>query len=283
MPAMTGTEATFKVANPWARRWLWFVVGLVTAIGIVLYVFPRRTEDLFAWTIGSPMTAAFLGASYLASIPLSLLASLRRYWASMRLPFPGVGVFSALTLIATLIHLDVFHTDTAPGVVWITVYIISPITFFGILIWMTRAPGTDPPRTSPLVGWERALLLLVALVMIPFGVALFVAPGWADGAWPWALTSLTARAIGAWLAGVGTVVLHMHWENDWKRIVPGPPELGLLGLLHLGAVARFSNEFNWDGVGAWLYVGCLVLFIAIGIYGVLKCWRMDILLTRAEG
>ncbi|RIK42805.1 MAG: hypothetical protein DCC58_10505 [Chloroflexi bacterium] len=278
---MAAAGASLKVANVWVRYWLWVVVGLVSLVGVVLYIFPRRTEDLFAWTIGSPMTAAFLGASYWASIPLSLLGSFRRYWADLRIAFHGVGVFSVLTLVATFNHLDKFHTSSVPGVIWIATYIVAPFVIFGIVIWMGRAMGADPPRIAPLATWERALLLLISLGMVPLGLALFIAPGWADGVWPWALTPLTGQAVGAWLVGIGTVVLHICWENDWVRIAPGPPAFALLGVLHLVAVARFNAELHWSGLGAWLYLACLVGFTAIGLYGIVKCRRLGIRLTPA--
>lgn len=268
-------------ADPWVRRWLLLVVALVTSVGIVLYILSRRTADYFAWTIGVPLTAAFLGASYWASIPLSLLAAYRRYWADARLAFHGVGIFSTLTLIATLIHLDLFHTDSVPGVIWIITYVVAPFAIFGIAIWMERRPGVDPPRTAPLATWERGLLLLIALGMLPLGAALFIAPTWADAAWPWPLTPLTGRAIGAWLVGIGSVVVHIWWENDWQRIAPGTPAFALLGLLQLGAVARFRDTLNWDGVGAWLYVGCLIAATAIGIYGIVVCRRLGVRFTPA--
>jgi hypothetical protein len=75
------------------------------------------------------------------------------------------------------------------------------------------------------------------------------------------------------------VVLHINWENDWIRIAPGTPAFVLLGIFHLIAVARFNDEFNWSGAGAWVYVGCLVGITAIGVYGVLKCRQLGIRFT----
>jgi hypothetical protein len=50
------------------RRMLIVASGLVLGTGLILTLFTRRTADLFAWPIDPPMTAAFLGAGYLASV-----------------------------------------------------------------------------------------------------------------------------------------------------------------------------------------------------------------------
>src|SRR5947207_178035 len=47
---------------------------LATVAGIQLSVLSTRTADFFAWTIGVPMTAAFLGAFFWANTPGFVLA-----------------------------------------------------------------------------------------------------------------------------------------------------------------------------------------------------------------
>ncbi len=52
--------------------------------------------------------------------------------------------------------------------------------------------------------------------MIGFGGALFLAPELAGPLWPWALTILTARMLGAWLIGLGLAAAQALWENDLR-------------------------------------------------------------------
>ena len=73
-------------------------------------------------------------------------------------------------------------------------------------------------RTQPLANWLRLLLGLQALILVPLGAALFIAPLLTAPLWPWALTPLTARAIGAWLIAIGAGMAQSVWENDLDRV-----------------------------------------------------------------
>ena len=55
------------------------------------------------------------------------------------------------------------------------------------------------------------------MVMLPVGAMLFLAPQLTAPVWPWMLTPLTARAVGAWLVGLGTVAALGIRENDFDR------------------------------------------------------------------
>jgi hypothetical protein len=46
-----------------------FIAGvcLTVGTGVGLYALPDRTADYWAWTIKSPLTAAFFGAGYLSA------------------------------------------------------------------------------------------------------------------------------------------------------------------------------------------------------------------------
>ena len=47
---------------------LYAASGLVLIMGLLLYLLAGDTDVYFAWTIGIELTAAFLGAGYLASL-----------------------------------------------------------------------------------------------------------------------------------------------------------------------------------------------------------------------
>jgi hypothetical protein len=49
-------------------RWMLIAAAfLVVGAGLDLFLFPEHTGTLFAWAIDPPLTAAFLGANYLAA------------------------------------------------------------------------------------------------------------------------------------------------------------------------------------------------------------------------
>jgi hypothetical protein len=255
----------------WQMKW-WFLIDtlLVFISGVQLYVLTAHTDRFFAWTIGSKLTAAFLGAAYWASVPLVFYASRQKVWARARMAVPGVLVFTSLTTVATLLHLDKFN-QASPHLsarlvtwVWLLVYISVPIWLVIMGIVQARMAGSDPPRDAPLPGWLRLVLAGQAVLLAATGLVLFVAPtvAW----WPWTLTPLTGRAVGAWLLGIAVIAGQAAWENSWERVWGAMVGFMLLGVLQLGALARYGDEVRW-GAAAVLYVAVLVIVLAIGIYG----------------
>lgn len=194
----------------------------------------------------------------------------------------GVLVFTTVTTVATLMHLDRFHLGAGQppqallaGWAWMVVYLAVPPSLLILLLRQWRAPGGDPSRVAPLPGWARAVLGAQAVTMLPLGAWLFAAPGASDW-WPWPLTPLTSRAVGAWLLGIGLTTAHAAWEGDWARLRPAMASYVLLGALQLVNTARFAGTVEWSEPGAALYVLFLMSVLGMGLYG----WRAA---TQAGG
>jgi hypothetical protein len=253
----------------------WFLIDcvLVLVAGLQLFVFSAHTARLFAWTIAPPLTAAFLGASYWASLPLIYLSSRRTAWADARLAVYGVLAFTILTTAATLLHLGRFHFAAAAigaraaAWIWLLVYAIVPPVLSLLLAAQLRVPGADPPRREPVPPLVRLALGLLAPIMVAAGFALFVqAREW----WPWPLTPLTARAVGGWLIGIGIIVAQAWWENDLHRIKPAMLAFAVLGALQLIAVARYQASIDWSRPIAFVYVGVLLIISGVGVLGSIR-------------
>ena len=264
------------------QRLLFAASVLVFVIGIPLYLFPTRTDELFAWTIQPPITAAFLGGGYWASVLLELLAARERSWANARIAIPAVFGFTALTLVVTLVHIDRFHlgsehawrTQTVTWV-WLLVYASVPPTMAALWLRQMRGSGQDPPKGEALHPWMLVILGLQGAVMLVLGITFLIAPSdTAPHIWPWALSDLTARAIGAWLVGLGIAALHAVLENDSRRVRAGMVGYAAFGVLQLIAVARFAAEedaagghvIRWDHLSSWLYLVFLAGMLAAGAF-----------------
>jgi hypothetical protein len=252
---------------------------LVLSVTISLYLLTEQTDRYFAWTIGLPLTAAFLGSGYGASFLLEYLSSRERIWARARLAVPAVLLFTTLTLIATLLHLEPFHFDsphliTRAGTwVWMIVYGGVPPALALVWLHQVRQPGSDPPIIAPIPGWMRLLLTSQAAVMLLLGAALFIWPTVVAPIWPWALTALTGRVVGAWLVGIGTVAAHAAWENDWVRVENMMISYLAFAVLQFVALLRYPDAVAWDSPGAWLYVLFQLTVLAAGLYGWLAARR----------
>ena len=256
-------------------RWLLFVASvLVFIIGIPLFLLSGQTDRYFAWTISVPLTAAFLGAGYWSSFFIEFVAARERVWANSRVAVPAVFVFTGLTLVATLIHLDLFHLGGSFAAItqigtwtWMAVYVSVPILLAALWAIQLRLPGGDPPRSTPMSGVVRLAVYLLAAAMLVVGVALFVAPSSAIILWPWELTPLTGRAVGAWLIGLGVAAAHMAWERDWRRVLPVSTMFAVFGALELVVLLRFLGGVAWSGARAWIYLLFLLSMLAVGLYG----------------
>ena len=246
---------------------------LVLAAGIPLFLLSSQTETRFAWTIKPAVTAAFLGAGYWGSFVLELLAARERVWARARVAVVPVLTFTVLTLLATLIHLDRFHFHSSSTTAlvstwgWIAVYAIVPPVMTVLLVRQVRAPGIDPPREAPLPTWLRVVLVVQAGVLLAVGMLLYVAPDSTKGLWPWALTPLTARAVAAWLLGIGLTAAWVVWENDWRRIRVAMAGYAAIGVLQLVVLARYRDELDWDSAQAWCFLLFVLSMPLIGAYG----------------
>ena len=264
-------EVAIRELSGGMRRLLWIAGFLVLLAGSTLFILTEQSESFFAWTIDLPLTAAFLGAGYWASVAFEWLAAREGAWVYARISVPSVFVFTTLTLIATLIHLELFHLGGSFPVrtqaiawAWIAIYASVPVAMAWLWVTQSRAPGSDPEKTAPLPGAIRVMLVIHALVMLPLGAYLFLAPERAAALWPWALTPLTGRAVGAWVFSVGITAAQAARENDLERIrVAAFGYIGL-GVLQLLALARYLDVPDWTDFRTLLYLTVLISMIATG-------------------
>jgi len=266
----------YRQVTPAMRGILWVGVALVFVAGTSLFVLTDHTERAFAWTIKVPLTAAFLGAFYYTACVIAVLSVRRREWARARVGIAGVTVFLWLTMLATLLHLDLFHLSSEIGTaraaawIWLAIYVADPIALTIIWFLQVREPGEDTPRATPLPGGYGAILLLEGIGLVAVGVYLFVASASAAHIWPWPLTPLTSRMSAAWLVGLGITLVCAAAEADWDRIRPATAGLVALVVFQGIALARYSGAIVWGTPQARGYVALLVLNLVVGIVGVVS-------------
>lgn len=247
---------------------------LVFLAGLQLTVFPTRTADWFAWTIDVPMTAVFLGAAYWSSAVLELAGARSSGWGRARLAVWTVLVFTVLTLVVTLVHLDKFHLGAEhPASArlvtwgWLAIYAGVPVVMVAGLVVQVhgRLPAADVVRHRLPVAL-RLLLAALGVLLLAAGTALLVAPTWAAAGWSWPLTPLTARAVGAWLVGLGWAAAHACLLDDTDRVRP----LGLTGaafvVLQVVALLRHGDAMDWSGWQVAAYVAGLAWIGAVAVW-----------------
>jgi hypothetical protein len=263
-------NATDQARSSAGLRWFFGVSAVLAAVaGFQLFVGATETDRFFSWTIDPPLTAAFLGAAYWAAMVLLAWAAGQRSWARARTALPAVFTIAVLLLIATAIHLDRFHHDLF-GRFWEAVYVVVvPLLAYLTLRQVRRSgPAEDEGRRLP--GWLRAVLCVQALAMLAVGAALFVAPIGASSLWPWPLTPLTGRAIGAFLVGFGAAAAFAVGDDEFGRLHGAALAYATLGALELAAAAFHGEDFTAPGMGVAVYVAACASVLAVGLYGAVR-------------
>lgn len=256
-----------RLTSPRMRMIFWVFAGLALIAGALLFIGATRTDAWWSWTIAPPLTAATLGAFYWAAFVLILGAARSESWAEARPAAYPVAVIALLLLVITLIHLERFDLDSLFGIFWLAAYAVVPPLLAWSLAEQLRAPGDDARPWGRLPGALRAALIVEGVVLLAGGGLLLIAPGTADDLWPWALSPLTSRAIGAFAFGIGLAALIAARDDDPVTFRGAALAYTALGLLELLALLIHSPDLGEDDLATALYVAFWSLVSLTGIYG----------------
>lgn len=115
----------------------------------------------------------------------------------------------------------------------------------------------------------RSFLIFLVVPTGILGLGLYAAPMAVLKLWPWMLTPLTARTVGAWLLAIAVISAQAALENDVVRIRPAFITMTALGVLQIVALLRYPSDFRWMSVAGWAYLLILIGILCAGAYGLL--------------
>jgi hypothetical protein len=122
----------------------------------------------------------------------------------------------------------------------------------------------------------RWLLVGLAVVLLAAGVALLVDPLRAADLWPWPLTPLTGRAIGAWLVGLGWAAAHARLIDDADQVWPLGPTGAVFVVLQAIALARYGDALDAAG-----WAETMAYLAGLAWIGVVSVWILVLRPRRA--
>ncbi len=270
---MTATEPTGGL-----HRSTRVAVGVLLALAVLnaafLYFMPARAATGYAWAIRPPISAAFLGAGYLAGVVATALAVLAaRRWRSIQPLAVALVTLSVGLLAATLLHTDRFRWGYPPTWVWTGVYALAPIGV-AILARRQRAITTRPAIADPRLRLLRLLSLACGAAMLAGAIALFAFPGDLRRHWPWPLTPLLAQAVAAWIAMIAAALLWSAYDlrRTHEALIPYAT-LGAWCLALLALPALHAGEITRTGAPLLIYLGALIALVALAALGVTRAGR----------
>jgi hypothetical protein len=250
---------------PSTRAGVWILFVLALANGVFLYVVPGRADTDYAWSILPAVNAAFIGAGFLAgtlATGLVLFAATR--WRSLHTLPPALWVLATTLLAATLIHNDRFKWDYGPTWLWLVVYAGVPFVVPVLVLLQQRVAEPEPPA-DPRLRPVRVLSAVCGALLVIGAAVLYIAP--LDVDWPWALTPLLGRAVAAWYAMVGTMLLAcaIGLRRATEAIIPYST-LAAWCLLLLALPLLHADDVN--GAGAW--VAMMIVLLALAAFALAR-------------
>jgi hypothetical protein len=174
-------------------------------------------------------------------------------------------------LVATLLHLDKFHFNSPDTIAqsaawfWLAIYAFVPPLMLVMWYRQSRVSGDEPERTSRLLSVVRFVLLIQALIMLAWGIGLFVRPTIFASSWPWKLTPLTSQAVGAWLIGIGVFAAHSVVENEYGWKV-GMVSYLAFALLEIITLLHYPGSLSLISSSTWLYLASIISVLFAGAY-----------------
>jgi hypothetical protein len=169
--------------------------------------------------------------------------------------------------IATILHWDKFNHSHISFYTWTVLYFTTPFLILGA--WL-RNRSADPgaPDANDVVislpvrlmmGGVGGFTLLISLI-------LFLAPQLLIDIWPWTLTPLTARVVGAMFSISGIVGLGIALDSRWSaaRIIL-QTQVFTIAMMLIASV-RAWGDFNQANPVTWIFTGGLAALL-VGVTG----------------
>lgn len=264
LESRSGSKTPLRARPAFALGMIVVLILSISNAGF-LYLLPDRADTDYAWSIALPVSAAFLGAGYVAGLVVTVLGLLvARSWRSIRLVYPGVISLAVVLCLATLIHRDVFDWDYALTWAWTVVYVLIPPGFGGFWWYHERRQPRDLPADGRLAVF-RPFALILGTGMAVLAILMFIFPDTFVDRWAWPISPLLSRVFAAWYALFGVILLDIGLRAKQVRelVIPSAAVLAS-ALLLLILPLRYPDDMETGRVGFWSLM-LLHLVLAAGM------------------
>jgi hypothetical protein len=173
--------------------------------------------------------------------------------------------------VSTLLHWAKFTHGSVAFWLWALLYFTTP--FLVLWTWLRnrthdRAGDVDDLRLHPAAVW---IIAAVGTLAVATGVFLYAAPTSAISVWPWPLTPLTARVLGAVFC-LGLAGAAAPLDRRWTTARLPFQVAGIMVALMLVAGIREHDSLDSTNALTWLITaGFLLVFLA----GAVLYYRME--------
>jgi hypothetical protein len=249
------------------RAGIWILFVLALANGVFLYLVPSQAIDHYAWSIKPPVSAAFIGAGFLAgSLVTGLVLGVTRRWRSLQTLPPALWVLATTLLGATLIHHAKFKFGYPPTWLWLVVYAGVPLAV-PVLVYRQRRTSESRPATDPGLRATKLLSAVVGGLLLAGAAALYAAPVAVGKHWPWLLTPLLARVVAGWYALFGTMLVScaVGLRHASEAVLPYVT-LAAWCVLLLALPLLHPDDVHTGTTSFWLWTAGMVVLLALALH-----------------
>jgi hypothetical protein len=251
---------------PSTRLLAGFITPFLVVAFFVLFPWPTDTKRLFAWHITPTMSPMVLGSVYLGGAYFFVRVIRAPHWHVVAGGFLPVATFATLMGITTILHWDRFiHTNVAFWL-WVGLYFTTPVLVLAVFLHNHREYRPAVPGELLLSRAAAYTIVLAAALSTVMSALLYLFPSRAVSIWPWHLTPLTARMLGAIFA-LGIAGFGARRERRWSAARILLQVAGVMLVLILLAGVRAHREFDSSRPLTWLFAaGFTATAIAMGLF-----------------
>ena len=184
-------------------------------------------------------------------------------WHTVAAGFPPVILFATLLGVATFLHWDRFTHGHVAFWVWTALYVAAPFLVAAVWVRNRRTdppPDPDEPRLGP---WTRRLFVAGGVVAVSLGAVLYLVPDLVSFVWPWAITSLTGRVVGAVLC-LGVAAFSVLTDDRISSMVRLVEVAMVMAAFAALAVLRARDQIVWSRPLAWVMVAGMAAILVGG-------------------
>jgi hypothetical protein len=247
----------------------WLVLG-VTSFG--LFLLPTVASAQWPWQV-KPFNTFFL-----AAVTVLLWGG---RWAPARVGLGMLVFFTTLVLLISLLYLNRFDFHKWATWAWFFLYIVIPLnSAYNLYLYRRLQPANPTPLPSGLQWY----LLVQAVVLGLYTIALLIAPVASTAFWPWHIDEFHGRMYSA-IFLTGAVGAYILWRSAAavELLLLGVTQsvLGLFAILGLIMANASQQTVNWTQPGTWVWIGLFVVLMLTGI--VMTVLAVGKLLVRQQG
>jgi hypothetical protein len=249
------------------------IIPFLVVAFVVLDGRPRDTARLFAWPIKPPLTPMVLGSVYLGGAYFFARAVRATRWHTIKGGFPPVATFATLMGIATILHWEKFTHSHVAFWLWAGLYFTTPFLIAGV--WIVNRRFEDRTADDDVLVPEQMTRVIGAIGVLAAAMSafLFLFPQAAIDVWPWTLTPLTARVMGAIFA-LGLAAVGAFTERRWSvyRLLV-QVEMVMLALILVSGV-RGAADWDPSNVLTWLFAAGFAGVLAASVLLYIRMERL---------